>query len=108
MGLSRPGWSLRWLRTGFPDLKAPNLASGSTGAPTFKQALESWIMSPLPTWEEVRWVRELWSGSLVIKGIPIRRTLEEQFRRALMPSPFQTTVATTSTERQHPCGFCLG
>ena len=69
MGLSRPGWSLRWLRTGFHDLKTPNLASKSTGAPTFKQALERWIMTPLPTWEEVRWVRELWNGPLVIKGI---------------------------------------
>lgn len=79
MGLSRPGWTLRWVRTGFPDLKAPNLASRSTGVPTFKQAFERWMASPLPTWEEVRWVRELWSGSLVIKGI----THPEDARRAV-------------------------
>ena len=79
MGLSRPGWTLRWVRTGFPDLKAPNLASRSTGVPTFKQAFATWMASPLPTWEEVRWVRELWSGSLVIKGI----TDPEDARRAV-------------------------
>jgi isopentenyl diphosphate isomerase/L-lactate dehydrogenase-like FMN-dependent dehydrogenase len=79
MGLSRPGWTLGWLQTGFPDLKVPNLASRSTGVPTFKQAFERWMVTPLPTWEEVRWVRELWSGSLVIKGI----THPEDARRAV-------------------------
>jgi isopentenyl diphosphate isomerase/L-lactate dehydrogenase-like FMN-dependent dehydrogenase len=35
MGITRPGWALRWLRSGLPDLKVPNLAARSEDAPGF-------------------------------------------------------------------------
>jgi heme/flavin dehydrogenase (mycofactocin system) len=69
MGISRPGWAMRWLRGGLPDLTVPNLASASGGAPTFGEAYVEWLQTPLPTWDDVRWLRDLWGGPFVVKGI---------------------------------------
>jgi heme/flavin dehydrogenase (mycofactocin system) len=69
MGITRPGWALRWLRTGLPDLKVPNLAATSEEAPTFGQAYVEWLQTPLPTWDDIRWLRDLWGGPFVVKGI---------------------------------------
>lgn len=49
MGLSRPGWALRFLLNGIPDLKAPNLHTEAKGTPTFRQAYVEWAQTPLPT-----------------------------------------------------------
>jgi hypothetical protein len=38
MGISRPAWALRLLRSGLPDLTVPDLASTSGGVPTFGEA----------------------------------------------------------------------
>ncbi|WP_227480947.1 pre-mycofactocin synthase MftD [Thermobifida fusca] len=69
MGLSRPGWALRFLLGGIPDLKAPNLRTRAKGTPTFKQAYVEWTQTPLPTWDDVRWLRELWGGEFMVKGV---------------------------------------
>ena len=69
MGISRPGWALRWLRGGLPDLTVPNLATGTQDAPGFGEAYVEWLQTPLPTWDDVRWLGELWGGPFVVKGI---------------------------------------
>jgi len=69
MALSRPGWALRFLIGGIPDLRAPNLATSRKGTPTFKEAYIEWMQTPLPTWRDVEWLRELWKGPFVVKGV---------------------------------------
>src|SRR5690606_20118464 len=59
----------RFLLGGIPDLKAPNLRTRAKGTPTFKQAYVEWTQTPLPTWDDVRWLRELWGGEFMVKGV---------------------------------------
>jgi L-lactate dehydrogenase (cytochrome)/glycolate oxidase len=37
--------------------------------PTFFGAYGQWAASPLPTWEDVRWLREQWGGPFMVKGV---------------------------------------
>jgi pre-mycofactocin synthase len=69
-GLSRPRYLLEWLRSGaLPDLKTPNLAAPGEEAPTFFGAYGEWMFTPLPTWEDVAWLRKEWGGPFMVKGI---------------------------------------
>jgi isopentenyl diphosphate isomerase/L-lactate dehydrogenase-like FMN-dependent dehydrogenase len=38
-------------------------------APTFFGAYGEWMMTPPPTWEDLRWLREQWDGPFMLKGI---------------------------------------
>jgi pre-mycofactocin synthase len=67
-GITRPGWAFQFLLQGLPDLKVPNLRT-TRGVPTFNQAYAEWAMTPLPTWQDVAWLRELWGGPFMVKGI---------------------------------------
>jgi len=79
MGITRPGWALRWLKGGLPDLKVPNLGVTTEATPTFRGAYLEWMNTPLPTWEDVKWLGELWDGPFIVKGI----TNPEDARRAV-------------------------
>ncbi len=69
-GLTRPRWLLNFARAGFlPDLTTPNLAEPGQPAPTFFGAYYEWMQTPLPTWDDVRWLREQWDGPFLLKGI---------------------------------------
>jgi L-lactate dehydrogenase (cytochrome)/glycolate oxidase len=69
-GLSRPRWLLQYARTGkVPDLTPPNLAPPGGAAPTFFGAYGEWMQTPLPTWEDVAWLRERWGGPFMLKGV---------------------------------------
>jgi heme/flavin dehydrogenase (mycofactocin system) len=69
-GLSRPKYLLEWLRSGaLPDLTTPNLADPGRDAPTFFGAYYQWMTTPLPTWEDIAWLREQWGGPFMVKGI---------------------------------------
>src|SRR5882757_3809753 len=69
-GITRPGWLLAFVRGGgLPDLTTPNLAVDGALAPTFFGAYGEWIGTPLPTWDDVRWLREEWGGPFMVKGI---------------------------------------
>jgi len=69
-GLSRLKYLVEWLRSGaLPDLKTPNLAAPGEEAPTFFGAYGEWMFTPLPTWEDVAWLREQWDGPFMVKGI---------------------------------------
>lgn len=69
-GLLRPRWLLDFAKTGkVPDLTAPNLAEGDAAAPTFFGAYGEWMQTPLPTWDDVAWLREQWGGPFLLKGV---------------------------------------
>ena len=69
-GLRRPRWLLGWARTGqLPGLTVPNMSAAGQTAPTFFGAYGQWMGSPLPTWDDVRWLREQWDGPFMLKGV---------------------------------------
>ena len=66
----RPAWALRWLRSGaLPDLTAPNMALPGAPAPAFFGAYYEWMQTPLPTWDDLRWLRAQYDGQLMLKGV---------------------------------------
>jgi pre-mycofactocin synthase len=68
--LRRPRWLLDYARTGRPpDLTVPNMAAPGEAAPTFFGAYGQWMGAPLPTWDDVRWLREQWGGPVMLKGV---------------------------------------
>lgn len=68
-GIRRPRWLIDFAKTGkVPDLTAPNLADGGD-APTFFGAYYEWMQTPLPTWEDIAWLREQWGGPFLLKGV---------------------------------------
>jgi L-lactate dehydrogenase (cytochrome)/glycolate oxidase len=79
-GLARPRWLLQYARTGrVPDLTTPNLAPPGGSAPTFFGAYGEWMQTPLPTWDDVAWLREQWGGPFMLKGV----TRVDDARRAV-------------------------
>ena len=77
----RPRYLLRWLRSGtLPDLRVPNLVThDDEEVPTFFGAYGQWMFSPLPTWDDLAWLREQWDGPFMLKGI----THPDDARRAV-------------------------
>jgi pre-mycofactocin synthase len=69
-GLTRPRWLLDWARTGhLPGLTVPNMGEPGEPGPSFFGAYGQWMQSPLPTWDDVRWLREQWGGPFMLKGV---------------------------------------
>src|SRR6185312_3907111 len=59
-----------WARAGGPpDLTVPNVAPRGAPAPTFFGAYGEWMMTPAPSWEDLRWLREQWDGPFMLKGV---------------------------------------
>jgi len=78
--VTRPGWLWQYLRNGWvPDLTTPNLARPGEPAPTFFGAYGEWMQTPLPTWDDVAWLREQWGGPFMLKGV----TRVDDARRAV-------------------------
>lgn len=68
--LVRPRWLIAHARAGrLPDLKVPNMAEPGQEPPTFFGAYGQWMQSPLPSWDDVRWLREQWGGPFMLKGV---------------------------------------
>jgi L-lactate dehydrogenase (cytochrome) len=69
--LLKPRWLLDFARTGkIPDLTVPNMVPNpGDPAPTFFGAYGMWMQSPMPTWEDVAWLREQWGGPFMLKGV---------------------------------------
>jgi len=69
--LAKPRWLLDFARTGrIPDLTVPNMvARPGDRPPTFFGAYGMWMQSPMPTWEDVAWLREQWDGPFMLKGV---------------------------------------
>jgi isopentenyl diphosphate isomerase/L-lactate dehydrogenase-like FMN-dependent dehydrogenase len=76
--LRRPRWAYRWAQTRRPPaLQVPNFA----GSPGFFAAYGEWMGTPPPTWEDVAWLRALWHGPFMLKGVirvdDARRAVED-------------------------------
>src|SRR3954464_6693603 len=66
----RPRWLATYLRSGaIPELSVPNLALDGEEPPNFFGAYGQWMGTPLPTWEDIAWLREQWGGLFMLKGI---------------------------------------
>ncbi|TPG32562.1 pre-mycofactocin synthase MftD [Mycolicibacterium hodleri] len=69
-GIMRPKWLSAFAKAGtIPDLSTPNLAAPGHAAPTFFGAYGEWMATPLPSWEDVAWLREQWAGPFMLKGV---------------------------------------
>jgi pre-mycofactocin synthase len=69
-GLRHPRWLAGFARTGrIPDLTVPNMVAPGETAPTFFGAYGQWMQAPLPTWDDVAWLREQWGGPFMLKGV---------------------------------------
>ena len=45
------------------------VATPGDPAPTFFGAYGMWMQSPMPTWEDVAWLRSQWDGPFMLKGV---------------------------------------
>jgi heme/flavin dehydrogenase (mycofactocin system) len=68
--ITRPGWLWRWGKTLHPpNLRVPNQARRGEPGPPFFAAYGEWMATPPPTWEDIAWLRELWGGPFMLKGV---------------------------------------
>lgn len=68
--IQKPGWLFQFAKTGrIPDLTAPNMAKPGEKAPTFFGAYYEWMQTPLPTWDDLAWLRKEWGGPFMVKGV---------------------------------------
>ncbi|WP_081866442.1 pre-mycofactocin synthase MftD [Blastococcus sp. URHD0036] len=68
----KPAWLWDFAKTGaIPDLTVPNMvAHPGDKAPTFFEAYGQWMQSPMPTWDDVAWLRSLWpEAPFMLKGV---------------------------------------
>ncbi|MGY1734429.1 pre-mycofactocin synthase MftD [Geodermatophilus sp. SYSU D00684] len=69
----RPRWLWEFAKTRkLPDLRVPNMVGDPAETPpTFFGAYGAWMQSPMPTWEDVAWLRELWGDDrpFMLKGV---------------------------------------
>jgi len=69
-GLSRPRWLWMFAKSlHFPNLETPNMAPVGTPPPTFFGAYYEWMQSPLPSWDDITWLRAQFDGPFMVKGV---------------------------------------
>lgn len=68
--LTKPRWFLQWAKTMRPpELRVPNQGRRGEPGPPFFAAYGEWMGTPPPTWEDIAWLRELWGGPFMLKGV---------------------------------------
>jgi heme/flavin dehydrogenase (mycofactocin system) len=68
--LRHPRWVLEYAKARqLPNLSVPNLDEPGGPTPTFFTAYRDWMATPPATWDDIRWMRDLWEGSFLLKGI---------------------------------------
>src|SRR5271155_301363 len=77
--LSRPGWLISYLLDGgLPGL--PNVVVPGKGQMPLVD-INAALAESTPTWADLRWIREIWKGPIVIKGVltaeDARRAVDE-------------------------------
>ena len=66
----RPRWLWKFGKTlRPPDLRVPNQGRRGEPGPPFFAAYGEWMGTPPPTWEDIAWLRELWGGPFMLKGV---------------------------------------
>jgi L-lactate dehydrogenase (cytochrome) len=72
--LSRPGWALR---TAVAGVTFANLEQGASSRDTMR--LGSYVnsqLNPTVTWSDLAWLRSIWAGQLVVKGVLDPRAID--------------------------------
>jgi heme/flavin dehydrogenase (mycofactocin system) len=68
--MTKPRYMWTWGKTlRPPELSVPNQAINGQPAPPFFHAYGEWMGTPAPTWEDIAWLRELWGGPFMLKGV---------------------------------------
>ena len=68
--IARPRWFLQYAKTlRAPDLRVPNQGRRGELGPRFFAAYGEWMGTPPPTWADIAWLRELWGGPFMLKGV---------------------------------------
>ena len=68
--LTKPRWLWQWAKTMRPpSLRVPNQASRGEPGPPFFAAYGEWMGTPPPSWEDLAWLRGLWDGPFMVKGV---------------------------------------
>src|ERR1700741_3107662 len=68
--ITKPSWLWDFGKTfAVPDLRVPNQGRRGEPGPTFFSAYGEWMQTPPPTWEDVAWLREVWDGPFMLKGV---------------------------------------
>jgi L-lactate dehydrogenase (cytochrome) len=68
--IRKPRWLLEYAKTRrLPELTVPNMTLPGGTAPTFFGAYGEWMGTPPPTWDDIAWLRELWGGAFMLKGV---------------------------------------
>ena len=68
--MTKPRYMWTWGKTlRPPELSVPNQAINGQDAPPFFQAYGEWMGTPAPTWDDIAWLRELWGGPFMLKGV---------------------------------------
>jgi pre-mycofactocin synthase len=66
----KPRWLWKYGKTlRPPDLRVPNQGRRGEPGPPFFAAYGEWMGTPPPTWEDIAWLRELWGGPFMLKGV---------------------------------------
>ncbi|BBX74845.1 mycofactocin biosynthesis FMN-dependent deaminase MftD [Mycobacterium shinjukuense] len=68
--IARPRWLWKFARTRRPpSLRVPNLGRRGERGPRFFAAYREWLGTAPPTWEDIAWLRRLWGGPFMLKGV---------------------------------------
>jgi pre-mycofactocin synthase len=68
--ITKPSWLWSFARNlQPPDLRVPNQGQRGEPGPTFFEAYGEWMGTPPPTWDDIAWLRELWGGPFMLKGV---------------------------------------
>ena len=78
--LSHPGWLISFLRDGgVPKLENVVVPGSGGGMPMLDVGTA--LRRSVVTWDDIRWIREVWAGDIVIKGVltsdDARRAVDE-------------------------------
>jgi isopentenyl diphosphate isomerase/L-lactate dehydrogenase-like FMN-dependent dehydrogenase len=65
--LSRPAWLVDFLRDGM-SIETP-MALAANGRPMSMPEALATVMADTPVWDDLNWIRELWGGPLIVKGL---------------------------------------
>lgn len=66
--LAHPSWSLQMARSGAPKLEVMAAELGLEKMDTIAELMQS-LLDPSVDWETIKWVRDLWDGPLIVKGM---------------------------------------
>jgi pre-mycofactocin synthase len=68
--IAKPRWLWSFAKTMRPpDLRVPNQARRGEPGPGFFAAYGEWMATPPPTWDDIAWLRQLWGGPFMLKGV---------------------------------------